>query len=55
MIDVPIVADPRLQLGDRVTITDPDGLGFTSDFHLSSITTTYDSEGLSQTVSLRKA
>jgi hypothetical protein len=54
--EVPVVADPRLQLGDRVTISDPDGLGFTSDFHISRIDTNLDADGgLSQSLGLRKA
>lgn len=55
MTDVPIVGDPRLQLGDRVTIVDPEGLAISADFHLSSCDLTYDSSGLSGTISLRKA
>lgn len=54
--EVPIVADPRLQLGDRVTISDPDGLGFISDFHISRINTSLDAEGgMTQSLGLRKA
>ena len=56
--DVPIRADPRLQLGDRVTIDDsgPEGLGFTDDFHLSKVDMELDpGEGFTMTVSLRGA
>ena len=56
--DVPIRADPRLQLGDRVTIDDsgPEGLGFTADFHLSKVDMELDpGEGFTMTVSLRGA
>jgi hypothetical protein len=53
--DVPVVGDPRLELGDRVTITDPDGLAFTADFHCSKIALSLDSGGLAMTLSLRKA
>jgi hypothetical protein len=53
--DVPVVGDPRLELGDRVTITDPDGLAFTADFHCSKITLSLDDGGLSMMLSLRKA
>jgi hypothetical protein len=55
MSDVPIVADPRLQLGDRVQVVDLEGLAFTAEFHLSRIQTTFDGEGLSQTIGLRSA
>jgi hypothetical protein len=53
--DVPAVGDPRLQLGDRVTIVDPDGLVMSDDFHLSAVNFSYDSGGLGMTLSLRKA
>jgi hypothetical protein len=54
--DVPIVGDPRLQLGDRVTIVDNEGLAISgADFHLSKVDLTFDGEGLSGIVSLRSA
>lgn len=54
--DVPIVGDPRLQLGDRVTITDTEGLAFTADFHLSKVDLQVSpSEGMAMTISLRGA
>ena len=54
--DIPIVADPRLQLGDRVTITDPDGLAFTDDFHLSKTDLeVVPGEGMTMTISARGA
>lgn len=54
--DIPAVGDPRLQLGDRLTVVDTDGLGFTADFHLSKILLTVDvEEGLAMTLSLRGA
>ena len=53
--DVPAVGDPRLQLGDRVTITDNEGLGFSADFHISKIDLSFDGEGLGMTLALRKA
>jgi hypothetical protein len=55
LADVPIVGDPRLQLGDRVTIVDPEGLAMSADFHLSSCDLTFDENGLSGTISLRSA
>jgi hypothetical protein len=54
--DVPILADPRLQLGDRATVTDPAGLAFTDDFHLSKVNLEVDpGEAMTMTVSLRGA
>ena len=53
--DVPAVGDPRLQLGDRVTLVDPDGLVMDDDWHLSAVNFTYDPGGLGMTLSLRKA
>jgi hypothetical protein len=55
LTDVPIVGDSRLQLGDRVTIVDPDGLGFTADFHLSKCDLSFDEGGLSGVIGLRSA
>jgi hypothetical protein len=55
LADVPVVGDPRLQLGDRVTIVDPEGLVFTADFHLARIATSLDEGGFSQTLGLRSA
>ena len=52
--DVPAVGDPRFQLGDRVTIVDPDGLVMSDDFHLSAVNFSYDSGGFGMTLSLRK-
>lgn len=53
--DVPAVGDPRIQLGDRLTIVDPDGLVMSEDYHCSAVNFSYDSGGLSMTLSLRKA
>ena len=55
MTDVPAMGDPRLQLGDRVTIVDPDGLVMSDDCHLSAVNFSYDSGGLGMGLSLRKA
>ena len=44
--DVPAVGDPRLQLGDRVTIVDPAGLVMSDDFHLSAVNFSYSTGGL---------
>jgi hypothetical protein len=53
--DVRIVADPRLQLGDRATIEDAKGLGIAGqDFHLAEITTEVSEDsGLVQSVGTR--
>lgn len=54
--DVPLVGDPRLQLGDRVTLQDPDGLALSQDVHLSSVHTEFGQDsGLGQTVNVRPA
>ena len=53
--DVPIVGDPRLQLGDRVTIADPEGLAMSADFHLSKCDLSFADGKLSGTISLRSA
>jgi hypothetical protein len=53
---VQIVGDPRLQLGDRVRVTEPDGLALDGDFWLTAVQTTFSvSEGLAQSVTLRAA
>jgi hypothetical protein len=49
-----VVANPRRQLGDRVTIQDPDGLELAGDFHLAAITTEQSAEGgMTQTLEVR--
>ena len=53
--DVPVVGDPRLQLGDRVTIVDPGGLAMSADFHLSSCDLSFEDGALSGVISLRSA
>ena len=53
--DVDIVADPRLQLGDRVTVVDADGLVLSADFWLLGTNTRLDETGMSQRVTLRQA
>lgn len=50
---VQIVGDPRLQLADRVTVLEPDGLGVAGDFWVLGITTTLERSGLGQSVTLR--
>lgn len=52
---VEIVADPRLQLTDRVTITEPGILGLSTDFWVLGISTTLASDGLSQSLTVRQA
>lgn len=53
--EVPIPGDPRLQLGDRVTVKDPEMLGAaTADFHIAKVETTYDrASGLGQSLTSR--
>jgi hypothetical protein len=54
--DVPAVGDPRIQLGDRLTIVDAEGLGFTADFHCSKVAFEFSpEEGLAMVLSLRAA
>ncbi|HEV8653102.1 MAG TPA: hypothetical protein VG276_27850 [Actinomycetes bacterium] len=53
--NVTIVADPRLQLADRVTVQDPGGLEVAADAHLSRIELTLNENGMRQTVNLRSA
>lgn len=56
LTDVPLVGDPRLQLGDRITLQDPDGLALSQDVHLSSVHTEFTQDGgLGQTVNVRPA
>lgn len=50
---VEIVADPRLQLADRVQVVDPDGLVLDGEFHLTGITTTLVGGGMTQSISAR--
>lgn len=47
-----IIGDPRLQLGDRVTIVEPT-LGLNSDFFLTGITSTFDASGYTQALTVR--
>lgn len=51
--NVSIVADPSLQLGDRVTLTDPDGSRFSDDALITAITTTFDASTWTQVLTLR--
>src|SRR6266545_7388853 len=54
--DIPLVGDPRLQLGDRVTLQDPDGLALNTDFNISSIRTDLTKDGgLEQTLNVSGA
>lgn len=54
--DVPLVGDPRLQLGDRDMLQDPDGLALNQDVHLSSVHTEFTQDGgLAQVVNVRPA
>jgi len=56
MSDVPIVGDPRLQLGDRCTLVDPDGLAMSKDFNLASVRTEFTKDsGLGQIINVRSA
>jgi hypothetical protein len=47
-----IIGDPRLQLGDRVTVVAP-ALGLNGDFFLTGITSTFDSSGYTQALTVR--
>ena len=49
-----VVANPRRQLADRVTLQDPDGLKLTGDFHLAAITTEQSAaDGMTQQLDAR--
>jgi hypothetical protein len=50
---VQVVANPTRQLGDRVTVNEPDYLALSADYLITSITTTLDASGLSQNLNLR--
>lgn len=53
---VDIVGDPRLQLADRVRVTEPDGLMLDSDYWIVGLGTRFStSDGLAQSVTLREA
>lgn len=51
--DVQIIADPSLELGDRVRLQDKDGLQLDEDFFIVGITTRMDSSGMTQSLTLR--
>ncbi|MEV6609894.1 hypothetical protein [Kutzneria sp. NPDC051319] len=52
--DVPVVGDPRLELADIVTLSDPDGLGGPIRAHVIGIRRALsDTDGLSDTLTLR--
>jgi hypothetical protein len=54
--DVPAVGDPRIQLGDRLTIVDPDGLAMSADYHVSAVSLEFSGDGgLGMVLSLRSA
>lgn len=55
LTDVPIVGDPRLQLGDRVTLSDPDGLVLTADYWIVRNQEDISTNGYRQTLALRRA
>ncbi|WP_018350940.1 hypothetical protein [Longispora albida] len=50
-----IIGDPRLQLGDRVRVTDPDGLALDGEYWISGITDRLSSSGYTQTITARRA
>jgi hypothetical protein len=53
---VTIVADPRLQLGDRVRVADPDGLVLDGDFWITALSPALDAgSGYVQSVTCRQA
>ncbi|MCA1570795.1 MAG: hypothetical protein LC798_10860 [Chloroflexi bacterium] len=55
LTDVGIVADPRLQLGDRVRIVDPDGLVLDREYWITGITTRLEGGRMSQRITAREA
>jgi hypothetical protein len=53
--DMPAVGDPRIQLGDRLTIVDPEGLAMSADYHVSACNLSFDEGGLGMVLGLRSA
>ena len=53
--DVPAVGDPRTQLGDRLTIVDPEGLVMSADYHCSKVGLSFADGKLAMVLSLRSA
>ncbi|MEV4414020.1 hypothetical protein [Catellatospora sp. NPDC049609] len=52
---VEIVGDPRLQLGDRIRITDPDGLALDGHYWIVGIRDTFSRSGYRQQITARRA
>lgn len=53
--NIEIKADPRLRVGNRVGLADPDGVGPTSDFWIIGITDKVDRQGYRQMITVRQA
>lgn len=53
MTSLDVVADPRLQLGDRVTVVDADGTQLARDFRIFGVRTTLGTSGMSQQLTVR--
>lgn len=50
---IPVIGDPRRQLGDRYRVQDPDGLALDADYWCIGIETTWRPGELSQSLTLR--
>lgn len=50
---VEVVADPRVQLADRITVTEPDTLKVAADYWVVGSSIRLDSRGMSQSLTLR--
>jgi hypothetical protein len=53
--EVEIVGDPRLQLGDRVRVVDPEGLALDGHFWIVGIRETFSRSGYRQQITARRA
>jgi hypothetical protein len=52
---ITVIGDPRLELGDRIRVQDPEGNVFDGDFWIQGITDTLDDSGYTQQLTLRQA
>lgn len=52
--DIPIIGDPRLQLGDRIRIVDPDGMALDAPYRITGIRDRVDGSSYMQTLTARE-
>lgn len=53
--DMPIVADPRLQLGDRITVVDSVGMQLNEPFRIAGISLSVNESGCTQNLTCRQS